>query len=433
MLIQNITKFKSKQIYIKIKYWTKLISVTGGAQAIVQASGLISGILFIRLLPVKEYAYYTIANTMLGTMTLLADGGISTSIMAQGGKVWNDKHKLGTVLATGLDLRKKFALGSLVVCLPILYYLLTKNGANWITTVAIIVSLTPAFFAALSDSILGIPSKLNQEIIPLQKNQLKVSLLRLVSGFTLYLFPWTFVAIIANGIPRIYGNIQLKKIAGNFITENSKIDLSTKKEILKVVRRVLPGAVYYCLSSQITIWLVSIFGNVSSIAQVGALSRISIVLTLFTSVISLTLVPRFSRLPNSYKILLNRFLLILILLTFLSIILIGIVYLFSSQILIVLGKRYITLNEELLLSSIGSIISMIAGVTYSLHSTRGWLYMPLIPILISIGSILIGVSFIDISTLKGILLFNIFISTIQAIRTIVFSLIKIKQLNRAVI
>jgi hypothetical protein len=30
--------------------------------------------------------------TMLGTITVLSDGGISTGLMAQGGKVWNDKE-----------------------------------------------------------------------------------------------------------------------------------------------------------------------------------------------------------------------------------------------------------------------------------------------------------------------------------------------------
>ena len=64
----------------KINYWLKLITITGLAQVIVQAVGFISGILVIRLLPVQEYALYTLANTMLGTMTVLSDGGISTSV-----------------------------------------------------------------------------------------------------------------------------------------------------------------------------------------------------------------------------------------------------------------------------------------------------------------------------------------------------------------
>src|SRR5690349_4585514 len=85
--------------YLRFYELSKLVTITGGAQALVQGAGLICGILIIRLLPTNEYAFYTLANTMLGTMTVLADGGISTGVMAQGGKVWQSKAELGTVLS----------------------------------------------------------------------------------------------------------------------------------------------------------------------------------------------------------------------------------------------------------------------------------------------------------------------------------------------
>ena len=107
----------------KLMQWSRLLSITGSAQMLIQGIGLISGILVIRLLPTHEYALYTLANTMLGTMTILADGGISPAVMAQGGKVWDDRDKLGAVLVTGMELRKKFVMVSLAVSIPLLIYL----------------------------------------------------------------------------------------------------------------------------------------------------------------------------------------------------------------------------------------------------------------------------------------------------------------------
>src|SRR5438477_1228719 len=46
-------------------------------QVIVQVIGFLSGILLVRTLDQREYAYFTIANTMQGTLNLLADIGIS--------------------------------------------------------------------------------------------------------------------------------------------------------------------------------------------------------------------------------------------------------------------------------------------------------------------------------------------------------------------
>jgi hypothetical protein len=160
--------------------------------------------------------------------------------------VWQDKQKLGAGLATGLDLRRKFAVISLIVSIPTLCYLLLHHGANWITTVLITASLVPAFYAALSDGLLQIPCKLHQAILPLQRNQVEVGIGRLLlSGLTLFAFTWAFVAIIASGIPRIWGNIQLKKITNGFVDKNAKIDTEARKEIFKIVKRILPMSIYY--------------------------------------------------------------------------------------------------------------------------------------------------------------------------------------------
>src|SRR5215213_1625169 len=117
-----VQKLNTNPNYARIVEWGKLITLTGAAQIIVQALGFISGILIVRLLSVNEYALYTLANTMLGTLTILADSGISNGVMAQAGKVWQDKKKLGSVLVTGLALRKKFGIISLLVATPVMIY-----------------------------------------------------------------------------------------------------------------------------------------------------------------------------------------------------------------------------------------------------------------------------------------------------------------------
>ena len=91
---------------------------------------ILNGILIIRLLPTHEYALYTLANTILGTMIVLADGGISSSVMAQGGKVWQDRKKLGTVLSTAFMLRRKFGAIALIIAVPFLFYLCSLHNAS---------------------------------------------------------------------------------------------------------------------------------------------------------------------------------------------------------------------------------------------------------------------------------------------------------------
>lgn len=414
----------------KAKRWAKQISITGVAQIIVQAVGFLSGILVIRLLPVEQYAYYTIANTMLGMMTVLSDSGISSGVMAQGGKVWQDKKKLGAVLNTGLYLRKRFAWGALVVSLPILCYLLWKQGADWITCVLITASLVPAFFAALSDNILQIVPKLHQSITPLQRNQVYVGIGRLLlSALTLFAFPWAFVAVLASGIPRIWGNRKLQKIAEPYVDRSREINEEVQNEIMNMVKRIMPGAIYFAFSGQITVWLLSVVGTTSSLAQIGALGRLVMVTTILSTVVTTLVVPRFAKLRDVRSLLLSKFVKINIGLFLLVVVGLALVYLFAPYLLIILGPTYAELQKELFLSFLANITMLIAGIHYGLASSRGWIMNPSISISFSLFGIVVGILLFTPSTLIGVLRLNVFLAFVQFIINVSYSTFKIFKIK----
>ena len=418
--------------YSKTFEWIKLITITSSAQIIVQLVGLVGGIIIIHLLPTKEYALYTLANTMLGTMTVLADSGISAGVMAQGAKVWQDREKLGSVIVTGLELRRKFAIYSLAISLPILFYFLRSHGAGIVFTILIVLSVIPSFYAALSDNILEIASKLRQDIPRLQKNQIAAGVGRfLLITASLFVFPWTFIAILGNGIPRIWANMRLKKISAEYADPEQKADPAVRKEILSVVKRIIPGSIYYCLSGQITIWIISIFGSTDNIAQAGALSRLSMMLTVFTVLNSTLILPRFARIPNNRKLIFTRYVQIQLILILFSLFIIGIVWLFPAQTLWVLGKHYSNLKTEVVLNIAVSCINLIAGICFGLCTARGWTVNPILSISLNILSIIVGVIFINISTLKGVLLLNIFIGSVDVLMYFIYTLLKIRAVKPA--
>ena len=421
-----LLKLNANPRFTRVFEWGRLISVTGSAQVLVQAIALVSGIFIIRLLPTQEYALYTLANTMLGTVSLLADGGISSATMAAGGKVWQNPVKLGKAVVTGMELRRNFAVVSLAISLPVLLYLLISHGATWLSASLISLSLIPAFYAALSDNLLEVPLKLNQDITPLQKNQVAANIARIVMLVsTLFLLPLTFVAILSNGLPRIWANIKLRKMGIKFADYSQNADPEIRTDILKMVKRTMPSAIYFCISSQLTIWLISIFGNTASIAKIGALGRLTAVLTLFTVIFSTLIVPRFARLPDDSKILFVRFLQVLGILFGLSFGICMLVYLFPSQILFILGKNYQGLNIEVLLISISGCIGMAAGVIYSLSVSRGLILPPVINISISIILQLILVYFMDLSDTKSVLIFSIINVSLSASMGIIYFFYKI--------
>ncbi len=427
-------KYFVQQLYLnayneRIFGWIKLISITGGGQIIVQLLGLISGILIIHLLPTQEYGLFTLANTMVGTMVVLADGGITSGVMSQGGKVWRNKEKLGVVLVTGLDLRRKFAVGSLLVAVPVLLYLLRHHDASWLMSIIIVISLIPTFFTALSGTLLQLAPQLHQNISSLQHISVASNAFRLIlTSITLFAFPWAFIAILAAGIPQVWANKSLKKLSTIYADWQQPGDAAVRKEILLFVKRILPGSIYYCLSGQITIWLISVFGNTTAVAQVGALGRLAMMLSVFSSLISTLIIPRFARLPDNKIKLLRTFYSVQFLLVLIGCLIVSLVYLFPAEILWILGKDYSNLKTELLLSVAGSCMGLLAGSSFGLAAGRGWAIHPLISIPITVTAIISGIFFLDISTLSGILKFNLFVLIVEIIIYYSYCTIKILKL-----
>lgn len=425
-----------QRIYTNTKFskaleWGRLVSITSLAQMAIQVVGLIGGIFIIRLLSTKEYALYTLANTMLGMMVLLADGGISTSVMAQGSKVWRERQRLGAVLITGFNLRKRFATGSLLIAMPILLMLLVRHGAEWVTAILIIASIIPSFYASQSDSLLEIAPKLNQNVSPMQKIQVEGNIGRLAFlSASLFLFPWAFVALFCSGISQCWMNLKMRKISSIYADWNQGDDPVVKRKIINFAKLILPGTIYYCVSGQITIWIVSFFGSTATLAQLGALGRLAMMLNIFSAIFNILIIPRFSRLPSDSKIVLTKFFHIVVCLLLISIAIISITWVFPSEILWVLGSKYSNLQSEVNLIMIGSCLNLFAGCFISLYTNRGWAINPIISISISISSIVLGVLLINVSSLTGIILFNLFVSLVQVLMHGIYILLHILRLRK---
>jgi O-antigen/teichoic acid export membrane protein len=424
-LTKRITNHAS---YSRAVEWGKLISITGSAQIAIQALSLLSGIFVIRLLPTKEYALYTLANTMLGTITVIADGGIATGVMTLGGKVWQSEEQLGAVIATGLDLRKRFAAVVLLFAVPVLLYLLYHHSQNWLLSGLIVASLIPAFFSALSGTLLEIAPRLHQDIKSLQKIEVGASVGRLLLMVaTLFFFPFASIAILSAGLPQILANRQLRKISGTYANWAQPPVAAIQKEIMPIVKRVLPGALYYCVSGQITIWLISFYGSTESVAQIGALGRLTMILNVFSTICSTLVIPRFARLPFDKKLVFSRFMQVQLLILIVSGAVISFITVFPSLALQLLGKNYANLTTEVVLMTIGSCVSMAAGITYSMSVARGWIVPPILNIGVNILAQVALLSFLDLSKVKNIIIFSISNSGIAYFMILVYFIISVSN------
>ncbi len=424
------------QLSGKLKYWGKIISITTVIQILIQFAGFASGLIIVRMFTKQEYALYTLANIVLGTITVLSDSGINTGVFALAGKNTESPDKVGRILSTGLKLRRSFSFLCLIFAIPLLFYWVIARGENVFTATLIAVSLIPTFLAQTSDSILEIVPRLYQNVIFLQKNQLIVAILRLALSFMfVFFFPFAWIAILATGIPRMYGNLQLsKKVQEKAPYKTTESDEEYRKDIMKIVKRTLPICIYYIISSQITIWILTILGETSSIASFGALSRLTAVFELMKVFFALLIVPRFAvKGDYDYRGLLRIYLFVFIVLASLCGIVLLLVTLFPTKILWILGSNYSGLNYELFLIVLSSLISLSSSILSDVILSRGWVINTVYLVVCNIITLAVCAKFFKLNTLVGSLYYGILVATVNFIIMQGFTVFKFTELKKQLV
>ncbi|HEY9813463.1 MAG TPA: polysaccharide biosynthesis protein [Candidatus Sericytochromatia bacterium] len=389
-------------------YWIKTLSKFISVQLIVQALGAASGIFLVRTLDQTQYAYYTIALTMQTTMSLLADMGISVGLSAIGGKVWQDKYRFGQLINTAMQLRYSLAGISVIVVTPILIWMLIKNGASISYGILILIVVLVGLNFQLTTDILGVVPRLHSQIRRVQNLELFSAVIRLVLLGFAYL---TFLdAAVAIGIVSIGLGVQ-RFILGRWVTDSIEtkalINLEDRNFISAKVKALAPNAIFFCIQGQLSIWLISLFGTTENIAEIGALGRIAIIFSIINPIMKTIVSPSFARCQS--KGVLRRRYFQIISLFFLFLAAIGILaVLFHRTILGLLGNQYINLKTEFFLLLISASLNSIIQIIAYLNATKAWVQYAWIEIIIRIGLQIILLLVVDISTVKGILLFGIF-------------------------
>ena len=339
-------------------------------------------------------------------MNTLADSGISSALSAIGGRIWQDPDEFGKLINTAMALRRYLTVIATVVVIPILFVMLVRSGASVNYTLILILSILVELYFYINIGVLITIPRLTSMISTLQG----LSFLSAISR-ALLLIGGTFsglnaiIAILASTISSGLQNFMIFQSTKKTINLQSKPDKKYKIEIFNVVKTQAPNTVFYCIQGQITILLISIFGNTQNIAEAGALGRISIVFTLISSVMTDIVLPIFSR-TQSYDLLVRKYKQIISAYVFLSFIILLITIAFPAQLLMILGKNYVLLNKELFFFMLSAIIHSISGILWAINASKGWTKQAWMFIPTIIITQIVLLFFIDVSNIIGVSMFS---------------------------
>ena len=377
-------------------------------QAMVQVVGFLSGILLIRHLDQREYAYFTIANTMQGTLNTLADIGISVGLVSIGGRVWQDRNRLSQLIKTATHLRRKLGAIAAVVITPILFFMLIKNGAPLPYTLILIALVLAGLSVQLSLGVLGVVPRLLSDIRRIQTIDLVGAAARLlVLVALLFLLLNSGVAVAVGSATLFLQYWMLRRYAARVINFDAPENEEDRSAMQSFIRKLAANAVFFCFQGQITIFLIGFFGrDINSIAEVGALGRLAMVFTVLSNLLTNVFGPAFARCQDP-KRLRWQYATIVGGVTAFSAVLITAALLFPGAFLFVLGAKYAHLERELVLMVGGAVMGALTGTFWTLNASKAWIAGSWLYIPLTLATQVALIPFTDFSSVRSLLLFNL--------------------------
>ena len=411
--------FTASEASATLRRWTPILLKFASVQMVVQALGFAGGILIVRSLPKQEYALYTLGNMMLAMILVLADSGIGSSMTAIGGRLWQDNNKLGILVKTAMQLRHQMALGIIVIVLPALTWLLVRNGASPLTTATIVLAVLAGCGLELVTRVYAIVLRLKSEFRQIQKQALVGAIVKLAAlALALSLYFNAATAMLSVAAAYAVQFWMLRRWAHGALNMDASPDPGIRSEMLPVIRRQSFHALHHCLESQITIWLISIFGSTENVANVGALGRLALLFSIFATIITEIVAPAFARIQSPAQVS-RRYWQLVICYGFFCACIVAVIAAFPRQTIWVLGSQYADLQKYGVLIALSMVTAAMGDLLLGLNAARAWIVPPLTYYPFSLAILALLVWRLNLATIRGVLWLGI-LSDVPIVSTLIF-------------
>lgn len=265
-----------------------------------QLVGVLIGLFLVRRLSLEAYAQFGVATGFQTVFTVLMDLGFASTIIPLVGERAGDFAVTGRYVRAARHLRDRTFLLLAPVATVSFLYIVHKQHWNWPLQFLLLASILISLYSGGVVSFFSAPLFLHGRLREYYAPQLFSSSVRLALYGLLDLFrslnAWTAAGLGALSIT--VNGIFIRKSAHRFMKWPKQDDQEADRELLRYVLPATPAIVFSAFQSQISLFLISLFGSTVHIAEVAALGRIGqlfMVLTTFNTVVVEPFVARQNR------------------------------------------------------------------------------------------------------------------------------------------
>ena len=391
---------------LRVRRWTKILSAYFSTQTVVQLTGIAAGLLFVNFMPVREYALYTLAFSVITFFNFLTDLGSSTSLVYFFRRTAKEGEDFQPYFRAVLSLRRLgFLLGAAGVLIAFPRMAMAKGfGLREAALVTGGIVLCVWFQIASSLRVLAL--RLADRYGASYRAEVAGGLTRLALAAVLVavalLKSWLGVLSAAAG-SAVVASLARPAMA----PASAPIDLRLfQRKVLRYLLPTLPSALYFATQGPLMVWLAATFGATRNIAEVGALGRLGLVVGIFSSLTGVVFLPRLARITDD-RLYFRRCLQFGALLAAVALTMLAAAAIAPDVFLFLLGKNYAGLHRELLLVVAGAGVSLLDGYLVSVNLARSWTRWQGLAVASLVGVQAVLVAVIPLSTTAGVLTFNL--------------------------
>lgn len=371
----------------------------------------LSGLMLVRLLPVNEYGFYTLGLTAFSFICVFSDLGATETLSFFRWRARKKNKSWVPYFHAVMRFRRTVFLFGFITSAAYIFYTSRHFGEDTPTILAGIVLMGLSAWFAIQSGIISFVLKLEQHFRLVYLVELSNEAIKLLSVSMIWMLG--FSTALAGMSSIAFGSVAAAALAFGLLRKNKVLNVRPSTQGSRRTNRVLmgqivptfPGAIHFAIQGLLVTWLAAYYGTVVNVAEVGALGRLGVIISVISGFTGSVFVPRLIAITDE-TLFFKRYLLWWLIMAVLGGAILLAVWIFQKEFLYLLGGSYSGLHEELLISSLTAVIGTWGGFAWNINRARGWIkFQPYSVAVIGLGQVVMFF-IIDLSDTEGVLLFG---------------------------
>lgn len=357
----------------RLARWTRLFLEFALTQGFAQAAGMLSGLIYVRVMPVDQYALYALSLGSLSFVSLGSDLGLTGSL----GYFWRQSGQSESAIETKITavrrLRSAFLAAAAIIAGVMLYQTATHQQvapASVLGCFALIVMTVWSQTHAMIDiQLMRLRGRQRQSYycdVAGSLARMMAAGAMIVTGVTT---AWFGLAGGLLGSLTILAAVQ--SMTGPPGRGSGTIDRETWREIARYLVPMLPGIAVFMVQDPLILWFAATYGGQTPVAETFAAGRPAAVLALLGNFIVIVVAPRLAGLKDdAHFARMVAYLLAALGLASLAVVVFA--YVAPSVPLLLIGHRYAHLEKEVVIALITASFNVLIALLAIANRLRGW-------------------------------------------------------------